>query len=319
MLSITLTALYIILDSIVGTFAVLIITNRDQFHYQYMALKVFHEPERVRYDYRMAQKAHRWSMLIFKGTKVLCGLPLVMFYIVVPLIKFLISRDITDFIAMPFQIIFYDGNTYQEVIINVIHQYLIGVITFIYVFFISSHVFITLLHASIKIQTILELLNEKQDLEEMNEEDFSVWHKALVDGSNDLTDHLVSLYSCFSWCSYLYVKLCYLTMIVVWLSIKIEPKLRILVLNDVAFVVFLYILVFSVETIIEKYDQTLDTFYDLSWYRWTASQKKAFLPFLQFFQRPPYLIAIHERLTFEWFGDFMKKSYSAGCTLASLS
>ena len=63
----------------------------------------------------------------------------------------------------------------------------------------------------------------------------------------------------------------------------------------------------------------LDSLYDLEWYNWTVQQQKEILPVLEFLQNPPQFVAIIEPLTLDWFANFMKKSYSVGCTLAEMS
>lgn len=187
--SILISALYIILDSIVGTFAILVIVKRQQFNYQYLALKANHDDlEKSLFDHATSQKILRWSVMIFTGTKCLCGIPLVVFYVVVPLIKFMITMRITDLIAMPFQIFYLEGGSIWEVSVNIIHQMLIGVITFIYVFFLSNHFIIYIMHVVMKGDAIIEILKEKQETEKIREDEFKVWHKTLTDSTNDLTE-----------------------------------------------------------------------------------------------------------------------------------
>lgn len=236
----------------IASYFLLIAINRDYFHYQYLSLKAFHNPERNRYDNASTRKALRWAMLIFKLSQSLSGVPLFGFFFVIPILKFLLSRNVTDFIAMPYQIPFLDGDSYLEVVVNLIHQLLFGWVAYIYCFFSAAYILNVLSYCFIKAQLILDMLKEKQHSESINDDDFKIWHEALIDSSNDLTEQLSNHYSCFSWCIYLYVKLCYITMIVLWLSIKIEPKLRVVMVNFLAFVVFLYMNIVLVEAESDK-------------------------------------------------------------------
>lgn len=229
------------------SYFLLITINRDYFHYQYLSLKAFHNPERARFDHATTQKALRWAMLSLKFSKLINGLPMFSFFFVVPIPKYLMSKNITDFIGMPYQIPFLDGDSYFEVTVNIIHQLLFGWTAYIYCFFSTGYILSVFFCCFIKGQIILNFLKEKKHSEVMTDNEFKIWHDALIDSTQDLTEQLNNHYTCFSWCVYLYVKLCYITMLVLWLSIKIEPKLRVIVINFMAFVAFLYICIVLVE------------------------------------------------------------------------
>lgn len=217
-----------------------------------MSIKEFNDPCRARFDNNLAQKALRYSIFIFKVCKYLCGVPIFVYFFILPLPRFVISRKLTDLIAMPYQIPYLDGNSIVEVAINITHQLGHGWTCYVYLYFASSYILIVFVYCFIKIQIILDLIKEKQNCETINDDEFQIWHATLIETSRDFTEQLDNHYKSFSWCSFFYIKLCYVTMIVLWLSIKIEPGLRVVGVNFLTFPVFLYLVIALVELVSDK-------------------------------------------------------------------
>lgn len=176
------------MDSIVGTFSILIFTNKLKFYQQYLILKSYHDSNRSNFDQENSVRVLRLSKLIFHGTKLLCGSPMIGFYIVVPVIKTFISGNCIDLIAMPFQIIFLEGDKWYEILINVVHQMGTGVLTFIYVFFISSHVIIYVAHCILKSNDTWNLFNKGHKLEYLDDMKFEEWQLQVINATNDLKE-----------------------------------------------------------------------------------------------------------------------------------
>lgn len=229
------------------SYLILILKNRDYFYYQYSSLKEFHNPERPRFDYNVEQKALRWAILTQTFCRYLIGIPVFSFFIMIPFPRFLKSVKLAEFCTMPYQIPFLDGDSYLEIAINIIHQLLFGWITYVYILWVASVILTVVSYCFMKSAVIVDLIKEKESLEEISDEEFYIWHAALIDASHDLTEQLDSHYQNFSWCVYLFIKLCYVTMLVLWLSIKIEPELRYIVFCFMPNIAFLFLCVKLVE------------------------------------------------------------------------
>lgn len=138
---------------------------------------------------------------------------------------------------------------------------------------------------------------------------------------------------------FVYQRLCFLTMITIWMAIKVEPNLLPLAVLSLSMVAVLLFTIFAMEISYDKvvsiaplekglhitlfsifkYNNLCASIYDLPWYDWSASQQMALIPIIATLQHPPRLSGITEELTLEWFGNFINKSYSVGCTMANLT
>ena len=125
-------------------------------------------------------------------------------------------------------------------------------------------------------------------------------------------------------------------MVVFWLAFKVEPSLRghAMLLSVIVFdlgiialcveminsQVSVIILLRSLELAytIFQFEELRESMYNISWYEWTPSKRRNLVLFLGYLQRAPQMIAIIEPFNLEWFGNFLNKSYSTGCTLTKM-